>query len=49
MSKEIVSDAQIIGIDCGRGYVKAYSIVNGKEYKTLFKSIIGDGKRYRPE
>lgn len=44
MSKEIVSDAQIIGIDCGRGYVKAYSIVNGKEYKTLFKSIIGDGR-----
>lgn len=36
--------SQVIGIDFGRGYVKAYSEINGKEYKTIFKSIVGEGK-----
>lgn len=37
-------DIQFIGGDFGRGYLKAFSKVNGKEYKTIFKSIIGDGR-----
>lgn len=40
----INDDIQVIGADFGRGYVKAYSKVNGKEYKTCFKSVIGDGR-----
>lgn len=42
--KTNVDDIQVIGADFGRGFVKGYSKVNGKEYKTVFKSIIGDGR-----
>ena len=44
LDKMNVDDVQVIGADFGRGFVKAYSKVNGKEYKTIFKSIIGDGR-----
>lgn len=37
-------DAQIIGLDIGRGYVKGYSLYNEKEYSCLFKSVYGDGR-----
>lgn len=37
-------DTQIIGLDIGRGYVKAYSLYNEKEYECLFKSVYGDGR-----
>lgn len=40
----INEDVQFIGADFGRGYVKAYSKVNSKEYKSLFKAVIGDGR-----
>ena len=36
---------QNIAIDAGRGYLKYYSEYNGKIYKGMFKSIIGE---YRP-
>lgn len=35
---------QIIGLDIGRGYVKAYSESNGKGKECIFKSIIGEGR-----
>ena len=38
MEKEV----QTIGIDLGRRNTKVYSIYNGKEYKTLFSSVISD-------
>lgn len=44
LDKTNVDDIQIIGGDFGRGYVKAFSKVNGKEHKAIFKSIIGDGR-----
>lgn len=37
-------DTQIIGLDIGRGYVKAFSIYNEKELSCLFKSVFGDGR-----
>lgn len=40
MSKEY----QRIGLDIGRGFVKAYSEVDGVIKQTIFKSIIGDGR-----
>ena len=33
---------QNIAIDAGRGYLKYYSEYNGKIYKGMFKSIIGE-------
>lgn len=39
-----MSDTQVIGLDCGRGYLKAFSMI-GKELKEImFKSVIGDGR-----
>ena len=35
---------QYIGLDIGRGYVKAYSKHEGKEFKCNFKSIVSDGR-----
>jgi len=40
MSKEY----QRIGLDIGRGFVKAYSEVDGIVKQTIFKSIVGDGR-----
>lgn len=35
---------QVIAIDVGRGYTKYYSEYNGKIYKGMFKSIIGESR-----
>ena len=35
---------QKIGLDFGRGYVKAYSEVNNIEHVAVFKSVIGEGR-----
>lgn len=40
MSKEV----QRIGLDIGRGYVKAYSDYNGMKKSTMFKAIVGEGR-----
>ena len=32
---------QVIGLDIGRGYVKAYSNFNGKEEVAIFNSVYG--------
>lgn len=37
-------EVQVIGLDVGRGYVKAYSQYKGKTKQCLFKSIIGTGR-----
>ena len=39
-----MENIQEIGFDCGRGYVKAYSEVNGVVHQTKFKAVIGDGR-----
>lgn len=39
-----MENVQEIGFDCGRGYVKVYSEVDGVVHKALFKSVIGDGR-----
>ncbi|MDB8790390.1 ParM/StbA family protein [Romboutsia sp. 1001216sp1] len=39
-----MENIQEIGFDCGRGYVKAYSEVDGSVHQTKFKSVIGDGR-----
>lgn len=39
-----IMKTQYIGLDIGRGYVKAYSKFEGKEYKCNFKSIVSDGR-----
>ncbi|MBO0555651.1 ParM/StbA family protein [Clostridium botulinum] len=44
MSKDIQKDVQIIGIDLGRGYTKAYSEHNELKKQCLFKSVIGMGR-----
>lgn len=38
------SNIQVIGLDCGRGYTKGYSEVNGIIKECCFKSIIGEGR-----
>lgn len=38
------NDIQIIGMDLGRGYVKAYSEFNNMKKQCLFKSVIGLGR-----
>lgn len=43
MSKEI-KEIQNIGIDAGRGYVKAYSEIKGRKKECCFKSIVGIGR-----
>lgn len=43
------SDVQIIGLDAGRGYLKAYSVVNNIIRETMFKSVIGDGREDKVE
>ena len=35
---------QVIGLDIGRGYVKAYSNFNGKEEIAVFNSVYGNGR-----
>ena len=37
-------EIQIIGLDCGRGYTKGYTKVNGVVKECCFKSIIGEGR-----
>ncbi|WP_297429785.1 ParM/StbA family protein [Clostridium sp.] len=37
-------DIQLIGLDIGRGYVKAYSQYNGSEKECLFKSVVSLGR-----
>lgn len=45
----IMSNAQLIGFDCGRGYVKVFTMI-GKEVKeVMFKSVIGDGRENKVE
>lgn len=46
MKNKLIDDnvTQKIAIDAGRGYLKYYSIYKGKEYKDMFKSIIGDSR-----
>lgn len=39
-----MENIQEIGFDCGRGYVKAYSKVDGVNHQTKFKAVIGDGR-----
>lgn len=39
-----MENIQEIGFDCGRGYVKVYSEVDGEVHKAMFKSVIGDGR-----
>lgn len=41
---KVTKKIQTIGLDIGRGYVKAYSEINGIEKKCLFKSVIGEGR-----
>lgn len=43
------NDYQIIGIDVGRGFTKAYSIYNNETFKVKLKSIIGDGRNIKFE
>lgn len=43
------NDVQIIGLDAGRGYLKAYSVVNNIIRETMFKSVIGDGREDKVE
>ncbi len=38
------NEIQLIGMDIGRGYVKAYSEVDDNVKKTIFKSVYGDGR-----
>lgn len=38
------NDVQIIGLDIGRGYGKAYSVINNIIREAMFKSVIGDGR-----
>lgn len=47
MSENIAKDKmpiQIIGLDIGRGYVKAYSEYNNNVKECLFKSIVSEGR-----
>ncbi len=37
-------EKQIIGLDIGRGYAKAYSKFSGKEYMSVFNSVYGNGR-----
>lgn len=39
-----VNKVQTIGLDIGRGYVKAYTEINGIAKSCLFKSVIGEGR-----
>lgn len=38
-------NVQFIGADLGRGYVKGYTLYEGKEKDCLFKSVIGEGRK----
>ena len=40
-----IEKIQHIGIDIGRGYVKAYSEFDGNTYSCKFKSVRGLGKK----
>ena len=44
-----MNDIQIIGFDGGRGFVKAYSIINKVVKEVMFKSVIGDGREDKVE
>lgn len=39
-----LNDVMEIGMDIGRGYVKAYSVVNNKPIEIKFKAVIGEGR-----
>lgn len=39
-----MNNTQTLGMDFGRGYTKAFSVVDGIEHKCMFKSVIGDGR-----
>ena len=43
------SDVQLIGLDIGRGYLKAYSVINNIIREAMFKSVIGDGREDKVE
>ena len=36
--------SQIIGIDAGRSYTKAFSVYGGNVYQTIFNSVYGNGR-----
>lgn len=38
------NNMQVIGLDCGRGYTKGYTEINGIIRECCFKSIIGEGR-----
>lgn len=40
----MMENIQTIGVDIGRGYVKGYTEVDGKEKKCMFKSIVALGR-----
>lgn len=44
-----MSDVQFIGLDIGRGYLKAYSEVNKIVKEVMFKSVYGDGRQDKVE
>ena len=45
MENNIINqDTQIIGADIGRGYVKGYTVYNGKSNECCFKSIVSLGR-----
>lgn len=39
-----MSKKQIIGIDCGRSYTKAFSVYEGNVYECNFNSVYGNGR-----
>ncbi len=39
-----IEEPQLIGLDGGRGYIKAYTEYKGKRKETLFKSIVAMGR-----
>ena len=43
MSK-LIKKVQYIGLDVGRGYLKAFSLYDGIEYSCKFKSVAGLGR-----
>lgn len=44
-----MSECQIISCDAGRGYLKAYSVINKIVKEVMFKSVIGDGRENKVE
>lgn len=42
--KNTIKKVQYIGMDVGRGYLKAFSVFDGAEYSCKFKSVVGLGR-----